>query len=287
MKTIITGIIALIIPLFLFAQTAKETQDLTVVHQKIGKLENENNRLKSQLNVLQKTLEKINAAEITEHLDLAKHDSLARASQDTVKSYSGKIVKTQEDIDEIEHALMLRSLAFGLILLILIILIAIRLWTHKGAHNKETDDILEKMKAQREEREKRISELMSLIEQSGKEISSLRQETGDRLVAFSDNLAHIDKNLQTLLNERSNTLEQQIKDGLARIRKDHEEGGRELLKKLEEVHAMAVSKIGELSQKVVDSGKKIDDQIASAYKKTDELKTVLAREIEAIRSKFE
>ncbi|MCX6285601.1 MAG: hypothetical protein NTY96_00620 [Bacteroidetes bacterium] len=287
MKTILSGIIALIIPLFLFAQTAKEAQDLTQVHQKINKIENDNARLKNQVNGVQKSLAKMNEAEITEHLDLAKRDSLTKANQDTVRSYSGRLLKMEEDIAEIEHALMLRSIGFIVIILILGLLLTIRWFTHRGTHRKNLDEVFEKMKAQREEREKRITELRAILEQSESEMSALKQETGDRLVAFSDNLAHVDRNLQTLLNERSNTLEQQIKDGLARLKKDHEEGSREFVKKLEDVQALAASKINELGQKVVDSGKKLDDQITAAHKKTDELKTVLAKEIEAIRSKFE
>ena len=62
---------------------------------------------------------------------------------------------------------------------------------------------------------------------------------------------------------------------------------REFMKKLEDLQALASSKISELGQKVADSGKKLDDQITAAHKKTDELKTVMAREIQAIRSKFE
>jgi len=287
MKTILSGIIALIIPLCMFAQTSKDAQDLNLVRQKITKIENENARLKSQLNNVQKSFVKMNEAELKEHLDMAKHDSLTKANQDTVKTYSARLLKMEEGIEEIEHALMLRSLAFGLIILLLIILIAIRWFTHRGTHSKNMDEVLEKMKAQREERERRIAELKAVLDKSESEMSALRQETDDRLVAFSDNLAHVDRNLQTLLNERSNTLEQQIRDGLARIKKDSEEGNREFLKKLEDVQTLAASKIHELGQKVVDSGKKIDDQIASAHKKTDELKTVLAKEIEAIRSKFE
>ena len=90
-------------------------------------------------------------------------------------------------------------------------------------------------------------ELRADLAQSKNEISTLKKETGERLAAMNDNIAHADKNLQTML----------------------------------------VAKIAELGQKVADSGKKLDDQILAAHKKTDELKTALAREIEAIRSKFE
>ncbi len=287
MKRIFSGIIALVIPLFLFAQTAKEAQDLNQVRQKVSKLENENARLKTQLNGIQKTLSKMNEAELKEHLDLAKHDSLSRARQDTIRSYSGRILNMKDDINEIEHALMLRSLGFGIIILVLIILVAIFGLTHKATHRKNLDEVFEKMTAQRDEREKRLAELRALLEQYGNEISALKQETGDRLVAMSDNLAHIDRNLQNLLSERTLTLEQQIKEGLGRLRKDHEEGSREFVKKLEEVHSLMSSKVNDLGQKVIDSGKKLDDQITAAHKKTDDLKTVLAREIEAIRSKFE
>jgi len=287
MKTIFSGIIALIIPLFLFAQTAKETQDLSQVHQKISKLENENTRLKSQINGVQKSITKMNEAEIQEHLELLKHDSMSKASQDTVRSYSGRMLKMEANIAEIEHALFMRSLGFILLLIIIVILIAVRWWIHRGTHRKNLDEVFDKMKAQREEREKRITELKAILEQSGNEMSSLKKETGERLAAMGDNIAHVDRNIQTLLNERSTNLEQQIRDGLGRIKKEHEEGSREFHKKLEEVHSLVTSKVNELGQKVIDSGKKLDDQITAAHKKTDEMKTILAKEIEAIRSKFE
>jgi len=287
MKTLFSGIIALIIPVFLFAQTAKEAQDLNQVRQKIIKIENENSRLKNQMNSFQKSLVKMNEAEAKEQLELKIHDSVSKASQDTVRSYSGRMVAMEKNIAEIEHALMLRSIGFGIVILVLLILIAILWWTHRGIHRKNLDEVFEKMQAQREEREKRIAELRAVLEQSEHEMSALRQETGDRLVAMSDNLAHVDRNLQTLLSERSGTLEQQIRDGMGRLRKDHEEGSREFHKKLEDVQSLLASKVNELGQKVIDSGKKLDDQITAAHKKTDELKTVLAKEIETIRSKFE
>jgi len=287
MKKIFAGIIALVIPLFLFAQTAKEAQDLNQVRQKVSKLENENTRLKSQVSGVLKTIAKMNEAEMKEHLDLAKHDSLSRAGQDTVRSYSGRLLTMESNISEIEHALKLRTEGFILLLIIIFILIAIRWWLHRGMHHRHMDEVMAKMTAQREEREKRIAELRAILEKYDSEITGLKKETGDRLSSMTDNIAHVDRSIQALLNERSAGLEQQIKNGLERLRKDHEEGGKEFLKKLEDVQSLVSSKVNELGQKVVDSGKKLDDQITAAHKKTDELKTVLAREIEAIRSKFE
>lgn len=287
MKKIFAGIIALLIPIFLFAQTAKEAQDLNQVRQKVSKLENENSRLKTQVSGVLKTISKMNEAEMKEHLDLAKHDSLSRANQDTVRSYSGRLLKMESNIAEIEHALLLRTQGFIMLLIIILILIAIRWWLHRGMHRKHMDEVMAKMNAQREEREKRIAELKASIEKYEGEILSMKNETGERLSTMTDNIAHIDRNIQVLLNERSAGLEQQIKDGLARLKNDHEEAGKQLLRKIEDVHSLVSSKVNELGQKVVDSGKKLDDQINAAHKKTDELKTVLAREIEAIRSKFE
>jgi len=269
MKTIISGIIALIIPVFLLAQTAKDPPDLSQIQKKINKLENENTRLKTQLNGMQKTLKTMSEAEVAELLVFTKYDLLIKANQDTVKSYSGRLLKGEEDNAEIEQALMWRTLGFLVVLVLLILLIAIRWFTHRGTHRANMDELLEKMKAQREEREQRLSELKAVLEQSMKaqreerekriaeiramldqsanELAALKKETGDRLAMMNENLAHADHNLQSLL----------------------------------------ASKITELGQKVEDSGKKLDDQISAAHKKTDELKTVLAREIEAIRSKFE
>ena len=287
MKKIISGIIALIVPLLLFAQTAKEAQDLSQVQKKLSSLEKDNVILKRQVATFQKTLTKMNEAEVKEQSDLAKHDSVARASQDTVRSYSGRLLKSEADNVEIEHALSLRSIAFIVVLIILVLLIVIRLITHRAQHHKDLNEILEKMKAQRDEREKRIADLRLILEKSEQDFSAMKKETAERLTALNENIAHIDRNLQSLLSERSDNLEHQIKDGLGRIRKDTEDVNREFMKKLEDLQALASSKISELGQKVADSGKKLDDQITAAHKKTDELKTVMAREIQAIRSKFE
>ena len=247
MKTMLSGIMALIIPVFVVAQTSKDAPDLSQIQKKINKIENENTKLKNQLNSVQKTLNQMTQAEIKEHSDLAKHESLARANQDTVRMYSGRIQKLEEGNAEIEHALMLRTIGFLVVFILLIILLVFVGLTHMGKQRKSLEELLEKMKAQREEREQRVAELRADLAQSKNEISTLKKETGERLAAMNDNIAHADKNLQTIL----------------------------------------AAKVAELGQKVADSGKKLDDQIIAAHKKTDELKTALAREIEAIRSKFE
>lgn len=265
MKKIFTGIIALIIPLLLFAQTAKEAQDLEQIHKKINKIEKENARLKQQLTGVQKSIVKINEAEVKEQLDFIKQDSIAKAAQDTVRSYSGRFLEVEKDIAEIEHALLLRCIGMIVFVIVLILVIGFRWWTHKKTHRKELDELLGKMNTQREEREKRIAELRAVLDQSQNDLSAMKKETGDRLIALSDNIAHVDRNLQTLLAERSNNLEQLIKDGLTRIKKENEEGGREFLKKLENVQALitsVTSKINDLDQKLANLGKKLDDQIA-------------------------
>jgi len=288
MKKIFSGIIALIIPLFLFAQTAKEAQDIDQLRQKINKVEKENGRLKQQLSLVQKSVVKINEAEAKEHLDLAKHDSIAKAAQDTVISYSGRLLKIETDLAWISHSLKLRSIGLIVFVILLILVIAVRWWTHHRSHHKDQEELLEKMKAQRdereqriaelrtvleksekellekmkaqrEEREKRVAELRSVIENSQNEFSAMKKETGDRLAAINDNIAHLDKNLHTLLSERSNDLENKIKDGLSRIKKENEEGNKEFLKKLENVQSLITSvttKINDLGQKVIDLGKK-------------------------------
>jgi len=287
MKKILTGIFTLLVPMFLFAQTAKETQDLSGIQKKISSLEKENSALKKQIGSIQKTILKMNEAEAGERLDLAKHDSLTKAGQDTVKAYSAKIMKLNQGIDEIESALVQRSFAFLAFLVLILAILGIRWIVHRGSHRKELDDILGKLNAQREERERRVAELRALIEQSQADLMAMKKETGERLSAISDNVAHVDKNLQNILAERAHDLEQQLKEGFNRMRIDHEEAGRELQIKIEDVRAMATVRISELGQKFLDSGKKLDDQITAAHKKTEELRTVLAHEIEAIRSKVE
>jgi len=288
MKKIYAGIIALIIPLSLFAQTAKEAQDLEQVRQKVTRIEKDNLRLKQQVSGVQKSVAKMNEAEAVEHLDLATHDSIAKAARDTVISYSGRLLTIEQNITELRLSLNLQCIGLIVFVILLVIVIALRWWMHHKTHHKDQEELLdkmraqreereqriselramieksetgllEKMKAQREEREKRITEIRNSIEQSQNELSGMKKETGDRLTAVNDNIAHVDKNLQTLLAEKSNNLEQQIKEGLARVKKENEEGSKEFLKKVENVQSLinsVSSKISEMGQKVADLGKK-------------------------------
>jgi predicted PurR-regulated permease PerM len=287
MKTILSGIIALIFPVLIFAQNAKEAQDLTQVRQKINSVEKENQQLKRQLSGVQKTLSKINEAEIAEQAKFKKYDSIVKSGQDTVKSYSARILQNNTNIAEIEHALKLRTIGMIIILIVIALVILLLWWTHRAVHTRQQNELLDKMKAQRDEREQRISELKVLIATTENEFALFKKETGDKLATLGQNITQVDKGLQILVNDKSYSLETQIKEGFARHRKEYEEGAKNLTKRIEEVHSLIGTRINELGQKVVDSGKKLDDQISAAHKKADELKTVLAREIEAIRSKFE
>ncbi len=287
MKTILSGIIALLFPIFLLAQTAKEAQDLSQVQKKVTALEKSNAMLRQQIGSMQKTLNQINEAEAAEHLNLVKQESMFRAGQDSILKNSGRLYKIDEDIAEIEHSLFLRCIGMILLTLVLIVLAVIRFQTHRKSHLKILEEIYTKMNAQRDEREQRIAELRALLEQTATGALALKKETGDRLSLMNDNISQVDMNLQNLLSERSNNLEHQIKDGLTFLRKDYHAGSIEFVKKLEEMQALANLRINEIAQKLTDSGRKLDEQITSAHKKTEELKTVLAREIEAIRSKFE
>lgn len=287
MKTILSGIIALLFPIFLFAQTAKEAQDLSQVQKKVTSLEKSNAMLRQQLNVVQKTVVQINEAETLEHLHMMKQDSLFRAGQDSIRKSSGKFNKIEEDIAEIEHALLLRCIGLFLLTFVLVIL-GIILWvSHRKTHRKDLEEIYAKMNAQREEREQRISELRAIVEQSAKDLQALKNETGERLSLMHENIAQVDKNLQNLLGERSDSLEHKIKDGLVGLRKEYQAGSLEFVKKLEEIQAFANQRISEVAQNLADSDRKLEEQITSAHKKTEELKSALAHEIEDIRSKFE
>jgi len=288
MKKILLGIMALIIPLSLFAQTAKEAQDIDQIRQKINKVEKENTRLKQQLSGIQKSIAKMNEEKAKEQLDFLKQDSVAKAARDTVNSYSGRLLKMEKEISEIIYDAQLRDIGFLVFVILMILVIVFRWWNHRKTHRKDQDELLEKMKAQREEREKRIAELKTdleksenellekmkaqreerekriaelrvMVEQSGNELSVMRKETGDRLAAMSDNITHVDKTLQTLLTERLNNLEQKIKDGFLGLNKEHEEKNKEFLKKHENVQTLIsslTSKLNDLGQKIVDLGKK-------------------------------
>lgn len=288
MNKIFTGIIALVVPLFLFAQTAKEAQDIDQIRQKIHKVEMENARLRQQLSGIQKSLVKINEAGAKMQLDFLKQDSAAKAARDTVNSYSGSLLNMEMEIDKIKSDENQRFIGFLVFAILLILVIAILWWIHHKIHRRDQDvlldklkaqreerelriaelktsfeksqnELLEKMKAQREEREKRIAELRNVLEQSGNELLAIKKETGNRFSAINDDLARVDKNLQNLLEERSHSLEQQIRDGFLRIKKEQDETGKEFLKKHENVQSLVhsfTSKLNDLGQKIADLGKK-------------------------------
>lgn len=287
MKTILSGIIALLFPVLIFAQNAKEAQDLTQVRQKMNSIEKENQQLKKQLSGVQKTLVKMNETEAAEQATFKKYDSLVKSGQDTVRSYSAKILQVNANTAEIENALRLRTIGMIIVLIVLIVVVLVLWLTHRGLHNRQQSDLIDRMKAQRDEREQRIHDMKVLIASVENELALLKKEMEEKHAAMNQNISQVDRNLQILIGDKSSTLENQLKEGFMGFRREYEEASKAMTKKIEEVHSGVGNRISELGQKFADSGKKLDDQILAAHKKADELKTVLAREIEAIRSKFE
>ncbi|MDD4554237.1 MAG: hypothetical protein PHP04_08560, partial [Bacteroidales bacterium] len=88
MKKLFAGIIALLIPVTLLAQTAKEAQDLTQVMNKIKKVEKENQYLKKQTGSLQATVTSLTEQLATLNKKIAGSDSIVKSGQDTVSTYS-------------------------------------------------------------------------------------------------------------------------------------------------------------------------------------------------------
>lgn len=287
MKAFVSALIALLFPVLLLAQPGREAQDASQFQKKLALIEKENSQLRKQLSAVQKSLAAMDQAETAERKEMMKRDSAVKACMDTVGTYNARIQKMESGREEIEHALWLRTMGFIILLIVIILLMAYRLWAHGARHRKDEEEFTGRLKAQREEREQRIGELRQLTGQLGEDLGALRRETGSRLESLSESISMIDRNMQVLIAERSNDLEQQIRQGIAGVKKDLESGQRDFLTKLGEVEALFGSRVSELGQKVVDSGKKLDEQITAAHRKAEDLKTVLAREIEAIRSKFE
>jgi t-SNARE complex subunit (syntaxin) len=259
MKKIFLGIIALIIPLVMIAQATKESQEIEQLRLKVLKVEKENSRLRQQLNTLQKSVTTLNESETKERMDVLKQDSIAGAAQDTVRSYSGRLLKMEQNIAGTENTLKLRCIGMIVFVILLVLVLAIRWWTHIKTHRKEMEDLFSKLNSEREENELRVAEIKGILDQSGNEMSALKKETGERLNLLSDNIARADNSLQVLLNEKTNNLEQKLKDGLAGFKKETDEGNKELLKKIENMQALltsVTSKISELGQKVSEFGKK-------------------------------
>jgi FtsZ-interacting cell division protein ZipA len=253
----------------------------------MNSIEKENQQLKKQLSGVQKTLVKMNETEAAEQATFKKYDSLVKSGQDTVRSYSARILQLNANTAEIENALRLRTIGMVIGLIVLVIVFLVLWWTHRGLHGRQQSDLLDRMKAQRDEREQRIHDMKGLIASVENEVALLKKEMEEKHAALNQNISQVDRNLQILIGDKSETLENQLKEGFLGFRREYEEASTTMTKKIEEVHSMVGNRISELGQKLVDSGKKLDDQITAAHKKADELKTTLAKEIEAIRSKFE
>lgn len=283
MKKIVTGILALIIPVFLFSQSGKEVQDLNVIQKKLATLEKDNFYLKKQLQGVQKAIASWNMAEAGEQLEMKKLDSVMRAAQDTVTSYSAKLLKLQEDLDEVGSTLKMRRIVFGLVILVILIMIAVRWFLHGKAHKAEVADLEEKMQAQKAERDQKIAEVYDKMQAQKEERDAKFAQLGALLKA-QESLGEMKfTELHGKLHAQKEEREQRISEILARIHTTNDEQDR----KLAELRSLLEQQGKEMIQKVADAGKRLDEQIISAHRKTDELKSALTREIQDIRSKFE
>lgn len=218
MKKTIAGIIALLIPVFLFAQTAKEAQDLTQVMNKIKKVEKENLYLKKQTGSLQAT-----TVSLTEQLTalkkkIAANDSVVKSGQDTVSSYSARISATENKVAQISDALMTRTWFF-VIILVLIIGFIIFFWVAvRNRQSLDKAELMEKLRAQRDERERRISEVMVLIESTKAEQTDFHNTTRDRLTTLSGQLVTVEEQIRNELKDQVVKSDKQQKETFDRLK---------------------------------------------------------------------
>jgi len=288
MRKVVTGILALIIPVFLFAQTAKEAQDLTQIQQKINRLERENQQLKKQGAAVQKSLARMGEAMAKEEITFQKYDSLIKGCEDTVKTYSARIGNAEQLTIGVKHAMRVRTIIVIILLLIIFLAILIRWLTHVRQHAKEKEEWLEKLKNQREEREKRIGEVTGMILKHEEEHTGFRQSIEERVSHLKNDLTVLDGSLRQLIGEKSVHLENQLREKFEKGVKDQERGIQEVAQKVNEMDTKGsgmVRKLDEELRKHDEIHKKLMDQLVALQKSSDEIRVSLTREIQQLKNK--
>lgn len=250
MKKIFAGIIALLIPVTLLAQTAKEAQDLTQVMNKIKKVEKENQYLKKQTGSLHATVVSLTEQLATLNKKIAASDSLVKSGQDTVSTYSARITKTENEVAQVSGAIMTRTLIFLVILVLIIGFIIYSLVIIRNRQSGDKAELMEKLKAQRDEREHRISEVMGLLETARAEQSEFQHTTRDRISNLSGQLVTAEEQIRSELTNLILVREKENKESLTGVKESQDKLKDELLLKLNALQGQLNDSVAGLQQEL-------------------------------------
>lgn len=232
MKKLFAGIIALLIPVTLLAQTAKEAQDLTQVMNRIKKVEKENQYLKKQTGSLQATVTSLTEQLATLNKKIAGSDSIVKSGQDTVSTYSARIAKTENEVARVSGAILIRTWIF---LVILVLITGVIIYFQVAVRNRQSGDkaeLMEKLKAQRDERERRISEVLGLLESAKAEQNEFQHTTRERITNLSGQIVTAEEQIRGELNNLILKREKENKESFTQIKESQDKLKEEFLLKL-------------------------------------------------------
>jgi septal ring factor EnvC (AmiA/AmiB activator) len=278
MKNLAAGIIFIMVPLFISAQT-RDAQDPSVTAQKINRLEKENLQLKKQTADLQRSVQKITEAMAKEQATFKTFDSVVQANRDTVTYYSSKITAVQRNQWGTAYDLYIRSIVFIAFLAGAIILMIILQWTHRRQHAREFEEFLSKLKLQREEREKRIDEVIALINRNQESLMAFKTDTEGNFVKERAEMFRQEEKLKQLVSEKSGQTEIILSQKITHMAEEHYQSA----KQTEE-------RIAGLEEKIADSGRLREElinnytqQFNTLRKDTAELINILTKELKEIK----
>jgi hypothetical protein len=278
MKNLAAGIIFIMVPLFISAQT-RDAQDPSLTAQKVSKLEKENLQLKKQAAELQRSVQKITDAMIKEQATFQTFDSVVQANRDTVTYYSSKITAVQRNQWGTAYELYIRSIVFIAFLAGAIILMIILQWTHRRQHAREFEEFLSKLKIQREEREKRIEEVIALIKRNQESLLELKSDTEGNFVRERAEMFRQEEKLKQLISEKTGQTEITVSEKINHIADEHYR----LVKQADE-------RITGLEEKITETGRLREElinnytrQFDTLRKDTAELINILTKELKEIK----
>jgi hypothetical protein len=278
MKNLAAGIIFIMVPLFISAQT-RDAQDPALTAQKVSKLEKENLQLKKQTTDLQRSVQKITEAMAKEQATFQTFDSVVQANRDTVTYYSSKITAVQRNLWGTAYDLYIRSIVFIAFLAGAIILMILLQWTHRRQHAREFEEFLSKLKLQREEREKRIEEVIALINRNYESLLVFKTDTEGNFVKERAEMFRQEEKLKQLVSEKNGQTEITLSEKLAHIADENYRS----VKQAEE-------HISRLEEKITDTGRLREElinnytqQFNTLRKDTAELINILTKELKEIK----
>lgn len=278
MKNLAAAIIFIMVPLFISAQT-RDAQDPAVTAQKVSKLEKENLQLKKQAADLQRSLQKITDAMEKEQATFRTFDSVVQANRDTVTYYSSKITAVQRNQWGTAYDLYIRSIVFIAFLVGAIILMILLQWTHRRQHAREFEEFLSKMKIQRDEREKRIEEVINMINRNHESLLEFKTDTDGNFVKERAEMFRQEEKFKQIVTEKTGQTEITVSEKIAYLADEHTR----IVKQMEErVNAMEekIKDTGKLREELIDN---YTQQFSTLRKDTAELINILTREIKEIK----